>query len=498
MAAREILLDWLRTGAARLRAQRRLDDVVRVTLWLAVLLLLNTLVAHFSPHPAPAIAFGVLSLPIAFALLAWLGWRLRWRPSLGQAAAAADARESLADTLVSAHWFADGAQADPFVDLHLRRAAETAQGLDVVRAFPLRLPRAGAAAAVVLVLAAAGVTLLPAPGASVRSDSNGGLPSAASAQRARLTDAAGARGAQTRELDGGGAQADTRSVAGSDVERDVAAPAAPSEAAPGSAGAGRPPQGTQRAGDSTGGSGAPSESAGDQMNQTMATSILERLAQLMSSDASEADEARGGQAQAATPTGDLERSLRREQQDAQPNATRENKAGEDALNTSLRALSRTGTSGRDMVRGEANTTEGGTAQAGEGALGRRIGQSSAGAGEGDQPVGALVPPQADDNVLGRRTERLEVQLRRGARIQSEEPPEGADSQADPEQAFYAATRAQAARAAFRPVESSARTGAQTPGEARQLPLELRDAMKRYTLARHRREPAPEQPDAAPR
>jgi hypothetical protein len=91
-----------------------------------------------------------------------------------------------------------------------------------------------------------------------------------------------------------------------------------------------------------------------------------------------------------------------------------------------------------------------------------------------------------------------VQLRRGAKIESEEPQESEDGQADPEEAFYAATRAQAARAAFRSVEGSARTGAQTPGEARQVPLELRDAMKRYTLARHRREPAPEQPDAAPR
>jgi hypothetical protein len=151
-----------------------------------------------------------------------------------------------------------------------------------------------------------------------------------------------------------------------------------------------------------------------------------------------------------------------------------------------------------MVQGEANTTEGGTAQAGEGALGRRIGQSSAGAGEGDQPVGALVPPQPDDNVLGRRTERLEVQLRRSAKIQPEEPGEGEDGQVDPDEAFYAATRAQSARAAFRQVDGMARAGTETPGEARQVPFELREAMKRYTLARHRREPAPEQPDALPR
>ena len=498
MSAREILLDWLREGAARLRVQRRLDDAVRTAALLAALLLLNALVAHFSAHPAPAIAFGVLSLLVALALLAWLAWRLRGRPSLEQAAAAADTRAQLADILVSAHWFASGTEADPFVDLHLRRAANIAQGLSVTRLFPLRLPRAGAAAAAALLLGAAGVTLLPAPGASVVSDSEGGLRPTAGVTRAKPADTARGRDQDAREVEGGGAPADARSVGAPDAERDAASHAAASQAGPGSAGAGAPPQGTQRAGGSASGSGAATESAGDQMNQTLARSILERLAQFMSSDAGMGEAARGGRAQGATPTGDLERSLRREQEDAQPNATRDNKPGEDALNTALRALSRTGTSGRDMVHGEANTTEGGTAQAGEGAMGRRIGQSSAGAGEGDQPVGALVPPQADDNVLGQRTERLAVQLRRGAKIQPDELRESEDGQVDPEEAFYAATRAQAARAAFRPVERSARADAETPGEARQVPLDLRDAMKRYTLARHRREPAPEQPDATPR
>jgi hypothetical protein len=496
MSARETLLDWLRKGAARLRAQRRIDDVVRAAGLLATLLLLNVLVGHFSRHPAPAVAFRVLSLLVALALLGWVAWRLRWRPSLEQAAAAADARARLPDTLVSAHWFARGRAVDAFVDLHLRRAADTAQGLALTRLFPVRVPRAPAAAVAVLLLAAAGVTLLPVPLGSEASDSREGPPSSAGAPHARLADTTAARDRDTREAEGAGTPADGRSLAVPDAERDAASPAAAREAAPGSAGA--PPQGTQRAGESGTGSGAPTESAGDQMNQTLAASILERLAQLMRAEDSQAEAARGGQAQAATPTGDLERSLRRERADTQSNATRDNKQNEDALNTSLRALSRTGTSGRDMVHGEANTTDGGSAQAGEGAMGRRIGQSSAGAGEGDRPVGALVPPQADDTVLGRRTERLEVQLRRGAKIKPEGPRETEDGQVDPEEAFYAATRAQAARAAFRPVENGARAGAETPGEARQVPLELRDAMKRYTLARHRREPPPEQPDVPPR
>ena len=89
-------------------------------------------------------------------------------------------------------------------------------------------------------------------------------------------------------------------------------------------------------------------------------------------------------------------------------------------------------------------------------MGRRIGTSTAGAGDGDRPVGNLVPPQEGDTVLGRRTERLEVQLRRTVKLEPDETRAGGDGSVSPEESFYTATRAQAARTGFKTVESGSR------------------------------------------
>jgi hypothetical protein len=424
---------------------------------------------------------------------------LRWRPSLGHVAAAADLRAGLADTLLSAQWFAARAQPDAFVELQLLRATRITESLSVAELFPFRLPRRGTAATAVLLIAVTGIVLLPhgrdsepasGSAAELRADGAAGkAPSNASARGG---------GRQTRASEAGGAQSDLTAGVSADVDRDVpAGAAASSDDAPGTTGAGVAPQGAPRAGEGRSGPGAGSEAPGDQMNETLAKSILERLAQLVSSDAGKAEEPQPQGAQTGTPTGGLEQALRKEQEDSGPSAARQDTPGEDALNTSLRALSRSGISGRDMVHGEANSAEGaGSANLGQGAMGRRIGTSRAGAGDGDRPVGNLVPPQEDDTVLGRRTERLEVQLRRTAALRPDEAREDGDGPISPEESFYAATRAQAARAAFKSVEGSARSSPETPGDERRIPIEFRDAMKRYTLARHRREPPPEQAEAS--
>ena len=58
--------------------------------------------------------------------------------------------------LLSAHWFATRADADPFVDRHVRHAVQIAGALDVARLFPLRVPgHAVAAGAVALLIAVA-------------------------------------------------------------------------------------------------------------------------------------------------------------------------------------------------------------------------------------------------------------------------------------------------------------------------------------------------------
>lgn len=501
MLPRDVLLEWLQRAASRVCAQRRLDDLVHGACLLAAVGLLNALVAHLAPDPAPVTALRVLSLLVAGGILAGLGWRLGWRPSLGHVAAAADARAGLADTLLSAHWFATHAQPDAFVELQLLRAARVTEDLSVAALFPFRLPRTGAVASAVLLIAVASIALLPArQGAGMASDTGAGLGVGAAASNPRSDGSARVSGPETRAADAGGAQPQPLAESSAGVERDSSAEsAAQSEPAPGTPGPGRAPQGTQHAGEGPSGTRARSDAPGDQMNATLAKSILDRLAQLVSSDAGKVDEPQPEAMQSTNPTGGLEQALRKEQQDSGPSAARQDNPGEDALNTSLRALSRSGLSGRDMVHGEADSAEGaGSANLGEGAMGRRIGTSTAGAGEGDRPVGNLVPPQEGDTVLGRRTERLEVQLRRTATLQPDEAREAGDGSVGLEESYYAATRAQAARAAFKSVDSSVRSSVETPGDERYAPLEFRDAMKRYTLARHRREPAPEQAEAPAR
>ncbi len=227
----------------------------------------------------------------------------------------------------------------------------------------------------------------------------------------------------------------------------------------------------------------------EQMTSALAADILDRIAALM-----KAGDADGGARQPAAadpdrPTARLDRELRADQDDAQKSAPREQSAGEDALNTSLRALSRSSTGGRDNVHGEADSTEGaGRANVGGGAMGRRVNTSTAGAGDGDQPTGAATAPEGDQ-VLGRKTERLAVQLRTVRLPRADDAArDDPDDPAGTEESFYAATRAQAARTAFASVGAVSRSTAEAAQAGSTAPLEFRDAVKRYTLARHRREP----------
>ena len=235
----------------------------------------------------------------------------------------------------------------------------------------------------------------------------------------------------------------------------------------------------------------PGETPGEQMSDVLAQGILERLTALLQAEQG-ASARPAAAANAERPTARLDSELRAEQEDAQRSASRSQSAGEDALNTALRALSRNSASGRDMVHGEAESADGGgRANLGGGAMGRRVGVSSAGAGEGDQPTGEVAPLPADDSIFGRRTERLAVQLR------AVKVPEGAldsgqgrDEAGGTEEGSFAATRAQAASKGLQSVREAAYADREGVLDPQRTPLEYREALKRYTLARHRREPGP--------
>jgi len=156
---------------------------------------------------------------------------------------------------------------------------------------------------------------------------------------------------------------------------------------------------------------------------------------------------------------------------------------EQALNTTLQAMSRDSTGGREVIRGEANPMQGlGRSSVGSGAMGRRVGVSTGGAGDGAQPTGS---PQANaqaEPVLGRKTMRLQLQM------QTVKIDQGQTENADgSDESFYAATQAQAARSTYEAIVAKQETGIEQSSGNAQLPLAYRDAARRYTVRQHRRE-----------
>lgn len=496
MTPRESLLGWLDDAATRVGRQRLLHEGVWGLAGLLVLVAGHAIVVRFASAPDVAEALQPLLLLAAISIVTIVVVR-RWRrPDLAVVATAVDARLGLHDELRSAHWFMTQAVGSPFVDLHLRHAARITEGLAPRGLFPLRLPRPAAGVAAVALIAGAAAWLLPPrhdpatdgatsisgavargaeahsgsvqAGDAVESERKHGKPGAAATLWQQLAALAG-------ELSG---RPEGQSLAQAVAARDARAAAQALRALQ---------QDASRTTTGTSGQETPNE----QMSDTLAQGILERIAELMKTGEANAG-TRPGEADVERPTARLDRELREDQEDAQRSAPRQLSAGEDALNTSLRALSRSSTGGRDAVHGEADSTEGaGRASVGGGAMGRRVGISGAGAGEGDQPTGTAAAAPEGDSVFGRRTERLAVQLR-AVKVPESELDERADHQ-DPtgtEESFYAATRAQAARAGFESVGAVSRTEAESALAAERSPIEFREAVKRYTLARHRREPDP--------
>lgn len=81
------------------------------------------------------------SAPFLAALVIYFGWRLTRRVSLARAAGEADVRGGLKDELKSAYWFLTSADASPFAQMQVDRAAATAGRLDPAKIVPGSPPR---------------------------------------------------------------------------------------------------------------------------------------------------------------------------------------------------------------------------------------------------------------------------------------------------------------------------------------------------------------------
>ena len=116
-------------------------------------------------------------------------------------------------------------------------------------------------------------------------------------------------------------------------------------------------------------------------------------------------------------------------------------------------------------------------------MGRRVGVSQAGGGDGEQPRSNPQGNADAEPVLGKKTQRLAVQLQTVKVEQSaDEDRNGA------EDAYYAATQAQAAKLDYEAVTAHRRSVNEQEVDRERMPLAYREAVKQYMIEQHRREP----------
>jgi hypothetical protein len=220
------------------------------------------------------------------------------------------------------------------------------------------------------------------------------------------------------------------------------------------------------------------------MSAQLAQGILERLQSLMESSGDSMLEARTDRPAPAQHTAHLTEQLREEVSDAQRDKGGRHSEGETYLNDMLRAISRSSIGERQVVQGDGELAQDhGRTSLGGGAMGRRVGVSRAGGGDGERPQGNPAGGAQSDAVLGTRTERLQAQLQK-VRV---EGGDDAQSEDGSEEDFYAATRAQAAQLGYRAVNARPAAATEAVVSAEQTPLAYREAVKQYSLMQHRKE-----------
>jgi hypothetical protein len=229
-------------------------------------------------------------------------------------------------------------------------------------------------------------------------------------------------------------------------------------------------------------SGPSAQLEGEQMSAELAAGIIARLQEMLQRNG-DAEPDAGSRASAGPLARVAQEPGQQFDDEDQGDNPGRHSAGEDALNAVLRAISRSGTGDREAVQAEGEGgQQSGRSNASGGAMGRRVGVSQAGAGDTQPPKGNPGGDLASDPVLGKRTLRLAAQLQR-VRVEHN------DSEQDegtPE-AFYAATRAQAARLDYQTVTARPRATNEESLDAEQMPLAYRAAVKKYFLTEHAKE-----------
>ncbi len=469
--------------------RRRLREVGWIVCTLLSALALYLLLEGLRAPGSVLAAFSPLLLLVAGGAVALFGWRCARRPSLSSAAGEADARADLKDELKSAYWFACQDAASAAEALMLRQAAHTVRRLDLREVFPIRMP-ANIAAAAALGAVALTLAFLPRDAAhSVGTDLQsagdgkveeraasrgrntgddsafrfGGEPAPSSTPKAREERALWAKAEELARTLGSPEQRTQmqRAIQAGDVKRAQQLVDAAEEARLASPG------------------GPAARAQTNQVSAEVAQGILERLQELLS----QGDEPkREAPAQTVHDPGSVQTASReREAQEPQRPDTARHTQSEDALDDALRALSRADAGERQAERAQGQSSQdNGRTNINGGAMGVRVDVSQVGPGGEDTPPNS--PSEGGEPVLGKPTLRLAAQLQHlGAGAVHNDPDPGT------REAFYAATRAQAARLDFAAAEAAAGNASEMALMRKQVPVAYRASVKRYFLIEHAKE-----------
>jgi hypothetical protein len=397
----------------------------------------------------------------------------------------------LKDELKSAHWFAQRAARNAFVELLLTRAAQTAQRLDARRLFPLGVPRSALAAFVLAVFTGCLAWLsprialpvmqepvsAPAPAASGKAGGDAARASDVEKIVAELMSPdAAARHDQsaawsqleqmTKQLPAGAERETVREAVAARDARLVAhllqllrhmQEAAPSQ-------------------------DPSARSAGEEMSANVAQGNLERLQETQKKEGNALREPSRGAS--AEPTARVAQQLREQIKEEQRKLSGQPAEGEVEFNSRLRAVSRNGTATQEVARGEGQAAEAGaqTNVDGEAKAGNKEGKSRAGGTSGEHRETTASEEADRQPLLGEPTVRLEAQLEK-VRVERNDDPQ----QQATEEAFYAATQRQASQVGYESITAQWRAQREAVLSPSRTPLSYREAVKRYFLTEHSKE-----------
>jgi len=484
MSDREILLHWLAAAAARLGWSRRVLELGWFACALAVLPLLAQLLrALGAPAPVRSALLPLLIMA-ALAVLTLFIWRLARSATLAQAASVADIRAGLNDELKSAHWFAQRAARDAFVDLLLTRAARTAQRLDARRLFPLRVPRSMFAALALAIFTGAlawfsprialPVMRQPLSSPAVNGDPRHAHPAQNEAEK-NATELASPDSAARLDPSAKGSPLDPMTAELPSGTEDAAI-----QRAADMRDAGLVAQLLQALQHKHADPAQP-EAAAHAPERAAADAAEHSLGARQPEPPNEEDKAHGPTLSPATePSARVSQRLREQGRQERRKMEGQPAQGQVELNNRLRAISRNGTSMRKVAYGEGQAAEAGSRTSVSGAAtGERAGRSRSGDTEGESPQNGPTGDADTQPVLGQQTLRVQGQVQK-TRMERNDPQ-------DVEEAFYAATQRQAAQVEYQASDTQWQTRREAAIASPAIPLSYQDGVKRYFLMQHSKE-----------